>query len=566
MRCSAAPAQSASFPRACRTTSRSSRIFKTGAARLALGARARSDVPVRIVPCGLTFIHPARFRSLVLIQYGAPIEVDETWKERFDADPKSAARDLTGEVERALRALTVNAPDWETVRALDAVRRLYQPLDIDIEDRVELARRFNAHYPKVKEEPIVRELMSRVQQYQEEARRAGCHGSGARARPQRPRGRGQVGEVRRPAPHLASPYPPRAAAARADGRPRALRGASPHPAQGRRRDDEDIGERSLGARRLQRGCGLHRLGLRLEVGRGGDRRIVLLGVRDLAGLRPGEAAPARRRGAPASPSVPSRGRRTREETCSAGGRHHSRRQRDEAGRPRPALPARSWDRMSSAPLVVVLHGLARTKWSMRRMCRTLAAAGFEPWTRTYPSRRSSIGETAQTLADWIANEAAGRPLYAVTHSLGGILVRHMSDPRLAWRRIVMLAPPNRGSQLVRALAENRLYRWFYGPAGIELADAQRWPAPPAPFLVIAGTRRLSLANPTSWTVGRAFAADEAPRRDRRRRGDEARRDGGLRDRGRDTHLDHERPPRAGAHRAVLARRFDLMRPLDRDRS
>jgi 1-acyl-sn-glycerol-3-phosphate acyltransferase len=43
--------------------------LKTGAARLALGA----PVPVTIVPCGLTFIHPKRFRSRVLVQYGAPI-------------------------------------------------------------------------------------------------------------------------------------------------------------------------------------------------------------------------------------------------------------------------------------------------------------------------------------------------------------------------------------------------------------------------------------------------------------------------------------------------------------
>ena len=49
--------------------------LKTGAARLALGGAARIGQPVTIVPCGLTFIHPKRFRSRVLVQYGAPLAI-----------------------------------------------------------------------------------------------------------------------------------------------------------------------------------------------------------------------------------------------------------------------------------------------------------------------------------------------------------------------------------------------------------------------------------------------------------------------------------------------------------
>jgi hypothetical protein len=146
---------------------------------------------------------------------------------------------------------------------------------------------------------------------------------------------------------------------------------------------------------------------------------------------------------------------------------------------------------------------------MRGLQRHLEVAGFETWARTYPSRRVSIAEAARGLVDRLADDAAGRPLFAVTHSLGGILVRHMADPRLDWRRIVMLAPPNRGSHLASRLKESDLFRWFYGPAGLELADPAGWPAPPAPFYVIAGTRRLSIANPTSWTSGAAFPEGEA---------------------------------------------------------
>ena len=124
--------------------------LKTGAARLALGAK----VPVTIVPCGLTFIHPKRFRSRVLVQYGAPI------------DAKGDVREVTAAIQTGLERLTINAPDWDTVRALDVVRRLYQPQEISIEERGELARRFNAYYGQVAADARVVDLMHEVRAYQ----------------------------------------------------------------------------------------------------------------------------------------------------------------------------------------------------------------------------------------------------------------------------------------------------------------------------------------------------------------------------------------------------------------
>ncbi len=164
--------------------------------------------------------------------------------------------------------------------------------------------------------------------------------------------------------------------------------------------------------------------------------------------------------------------------------------------------------MNERPLVVLLHGLARRHGSLARLGRVLEAAGHPTWARTYPSRQLSIVAAAEVVTGWLVEAAGDRPLHAVTHSLGGILVRHMRDPRLRWERIVMLAPPNRGSSTAAAFAEHPMFRWFYGPAGVALADGASWPPPPAPFAVIAGTRRLSLANPVSWTSGRRFGPDE----------------------------------------------------------
>ncbi len=157
------------------------------------------------------------------------------------------------------------------------------------------------------------------------------------------------------------------------------------------------------------------------------------------------------------------------------------------------------------PLVILLHGLARGHGSMAGLGGHLRAHGFETWSRTYPSRKHSLSYLSSAVGDWIAEAAAGRPLYAITHSMGGLIVRHLHDPRLHWQRIVMLAPPNRGSQLAAGLSRNPVFRWYFGPAGLELAEgAATWPMPPAPFAVIAGTRSRAWNNPTSWTVGRRF--------------------------------------------------------------
>ena len=158
------------------------------------------------------------------------------------------------------------------------------------------------------------------------------------------------------------------------------------------------------------------------------------------------------------------------------------------------------------PLVVLLHGLARGQGSMTRLGTRLRAQGFATCARTYPSRRHSIRVLAEQLSGWIVEQAGARPVCAVTHSMGGVIVRHLHDPRIRWERIVMLAPPNQGSQLAAALSGNPVFRWYYGPAGAELADGSRWPPPPAPFAVIAGTRSLAVSNVTSWTLGRRFAA------------------------------------------------------------
>lgn len=140
--------------------------FKTGPARIALAAKDRTpDQPVYIVPCGFYYTNPGRFRSSVLLRFGEPMGIDSACLARWRTDERTEVRALTKTLEDAIGGLTVNAENWETIHLLNAVRRLYQPANISLEQRVTLAHRFNALYPSVAQEPDVQEALKEVQRY-----------------------------------------------------------------------------------------------------------------------------------------------------------------------------------------------------------------------------------------------------------------------------------------------------------------------------------------------------------------------------------------------------------------
>jgi triacylglycerol lipase len=154
--------------------------------------------------------------------------------------------------------------------------------------------------------------------------------------------------------------------------------------------------------------------------------------------------------------------------------------------------------------VILLHGLCRTSRSMIPMQQALSQAGYNVVNVDYPSRSATVedlSEAAIGKAVGDCERAGAVKIDFVTHSLGGILVRsYLSRHAVpALGRVVMLGPPNRGSEVVDKLGRFWLFKKINGPAGNELGtgpDSTPNKLGPANFCagIIAGSRSINWIN------------------------------------------------------------------------
>ena len=127
--------------------------------------------------------------------------------------------------------------------------------------------------------------------------------------------------------------------------------------------------------------------------------------------------------------------------------------------------------------VILLHGMGRTAASMAIMKYRLEHAGFRVISESYPSTEGSVAEHCRWLEKLVERTKKNdeSKIHFVTHSLGGIVLRAylQRTPLPELGRVVMLAPPNQGSELADFLKEWSLYRKLTGPSGQQLGTGDK---------------------------------------------------------------------------------------------
>lgn len=129
---------------------------------------------------------------------------------------------------------------------------------------------------------------------------------------------------------------------------------------------------------------------------------------------------------------------------------------------------------SNGECVILLHGLARSSDSMKTIEKHLIEEGYYVINIDYPSREYSIEDLAENVILPAVEQCKDRPVNFVTHSMGGILVRqYLSKHKISnLKKVVMLGPPNNGSEVVDKLCNAPGFNIINGDAGMQLGTGE----------------------------------------------------------------------------------------------
>src|ERR1043165_2568970 len=155
------------------------RPIKTGAARIAPAAASTGEVrDLKIVPAGLYYTSKTRFRSSALLYFGSPLTVNPVALGSDGSPPREAVRQLSKQIEQALREVILDARHEEALQTIARAERIFSAEAQDgdsLKDELRLQQRFVRAYAILEghQPERLRRLEHRMIRFEEELSQAG---------------------------------------------------------------------------------------------------------------------------------------------------------------------------------------------------------------------------------------------------------------------------------------------------------------------------------------------------------------------------------------------------------
>lgn len=126
--------------------------------------------------------------------------------------------------------------------------------------------------------------------------------------------------------------------------------------------------------------------------------------------------------------------------------------------------------------IVLLHGIGRNAASMNKMEKFFTKQGYNVLNIDYPSTEKSLEDLTEHIAKKVDafNLDKTRKIHFIGYSMGGLLVRTVLNKHRPENlgRAVLVAAPNKGSEVADLIKDNWFYKKLYGPAGQQLTTDQ----------------------------------------------------------------------------------------------
>lgn len=143
-------------------------------------------------------------------------------------------------------------------------------------------------------------------------------------------------------------------------------------------------------------------------------------------------------------------------------------------------PAKCIAAGNNGDYVILVHALNKTYKSMQLLGRALSKEGYivvyiDMPARKYPIEVLALDYLAKTIDKVCIDKK--KKIHLVGHSIGAIVIRQYLQraTKLNIGRVVMLAPPNRGSEMaefVKKSVLSNIYYWWFGPSAAQLGTSK----------------------------------------------------------------------------------------------